>query len=120
MPLATRRDVGQLLIGSLPGRTIPPELRSLAREFDLGGVILFSRNVEAPEQVAELAAEAESLGRERPAWVSVDQEGGRVARLKAPFTEWPAMVSLGRSDPKRWRNASPARWRRSSPPSASR
>jgi beta-N-acetylhexosaminidase len=97
MPLATRRDVGQLLIGSLPGRTIPPELRSLAREFDLGGVILFSRNVEAPEQVAELAAEAESLGRERPAWVSVDQEGGRVARLKAPFTEWPAMVSLGRS-----------------------
>jgi beta-N-acetylhexosaminidase len=84
-------------MGSLPARTVPPEFRSLAREFDLGGVILFDRNVEAPEQVAELAAEAESLGRDAPAWVSVDQEGGRVARLKAPFTAWPPMMTLGRS-----------------------
>ena len=87
MPLATRRDIGQFLIGSLPGTTIPAELRSLAREFDLGGVILFSRNIEAPEQVAELSAESEALGRTMPAWVSVDQEGGRVARLKEPFTQ---------------------------------
>ena len=97
MPLATRRDIGQFLIGSLPARTIPAELRSLAREFDLGGVILFSRNIEAPEQVAELAAESEQLGRSSPAWVSVDQEGGRVARLKEPFTKWPPMATLGRA-----------------------
>ncbi len=97
MPLATRRDLGQFLIGSLPDRTMPVELRSLAREFDLGGVILFSRNIEAPEQVAELAAESEALGRTTPAWVSVDQEGGRVARLKEPFTKWPPMATLGRA-----------------------
>jgi len=97
MPLATRRDIGQYLIGSLPGTTIPVELRSLAREFDLGGVILFSRNIEAPEQVAELSAESEALGRVLPAWVSVDQEGGRVARLKEPFTKWPPMATLGRA-----------------------
>jgi len=97
MPLATRRDVGQFLIGSMPDRTLPVELRSLAREFDLGGVILFSRNIEAPEQVAELAAESEALGRTSPAWVSVDQEGGRVARLKEPFTKWPPMATLGRA-----------------------
>ena len=63
MPLASRRDIGQFLIGSIPGRTVPAEFRSLAREFDLGGVILFSRNIEAPEQVAELAIESEALGR---------------------------------------------------------
>jgi beta-N-acetylhexosaminidase len=97
MPLATRRDIGQLLIGSMPGASVPVELRSLAREFDLGGVILFGRNVEAPEQVAELAAESEALGRVMPAWVSVDQEGGRVARLKEPFTKWPPMATLGRA-----------------------
>ncbi|MEO7157550.1 MAG: glycoside hydrolase family 3 N-terminal domain-containing protein, partial [Vicinamibacterales bacterium] len=97
MPLATRRDIGQFLIGSFPGMTIPVELRSLAREFDLGGVILFSRNIEVPEQVAELSAESEWLGRTMPAWVSVDQEGGRVARLKEPFTRWPPMATLGRA-----------------------
>ena len=97
MPLATRRDIGQFLIGSMPGPAIPVELRSLAREFDLGGVILFGRNIEAPEQVAELAAESEALGRAMPAWVSVDQEGGRVARLKEPFTKWPPMATLGRA-----------------------
>ena len=97
MPLATRRDIGQYLIGSMPGTTVPVELRSLAREFDLGGVILFSRNIEAPEQVAELSADSETLGRTVPAWVSVDQEGGRVARLKEPFTRWPPMATLGRA-----------------------
>jgi beta-N-acetylhexosaminidase len=91
------REIGQLLIGSFPGTTLSQEWRSLAREFDLGGAILFSRNVEAPEQVAELAAEIEALGRAMPAWVSVDQEGGRVARLKEPFTRWPPMAVLGRA-----------------------
>ena len=97
MPPGIRRTIGQLLIGSFPGPTIPAELRSLAREFQLGGVILFARNIEAPEQVAELSHDIQSLASETPLWVSVDQEGGRVARLHAPFTEWPPMAALGRA-----------------------
>jgi beta-N-acetylhexosaminidase len=97
MPLATARGIGQFLIGSFRGTSVPVEWRSLAREFDLGGVILFNRNIEAPEQLVELAAEVEGLGRELPCWVSVDQEGGRVARLQEPFTRWPPMASLGRA-----------------------
>ena len=97
MPSAVRREIGQLLIGSLPGTTITPEIRSLAKEFSLGGVILFSRNIEAPEQVAELSRDVQELAAELPLWVSVDQEGGRVARLKEPFTRWPPMATLGRS-----------------------
>jgi len=97
VPANIRREIGQLLIGSLPGMTITPEIRSLAREFSLGGVILFSRNIEVPEQVAELSGDVQALAAELPLWVSVDQEGGRVARLKRPFTEWPPMAVLGRS-----------------------
>jgi beta-N-acetylhexosaminidase len=41
--------------------------------------------------------EASHLTPDLPPWVSVDQEGGRVARLKTPFTEWPPMATLGRS-----------------------
>src|SRR5215470_9929856 len=96
-PSALRRQIGQLLIAGFDGHQISPELRSLAREFGLGGVILFARNVVEPEQVAELAFDASRLTPELPCWVSVDQEGGRVARLKAPFTEWPPMATLGRS-----------------------
>jgi beta-N-acetylhexosaminidase len=92
-----RRHAGQLAIAGFAGQSIPPELRALAREFDLGGVIFFARNVESPEQVAELSREARALAGELPLWVSVDQEGGRVARLKAPFTVWPPMLTLGRS-----------------------
>ena len=92
-----RKHAGQLAIAGFSGTSIPAELKSLAREFDLGGVIFFARNVESPDQVAELSREAEGLATELPLWVSVDQEGGRVARLKAPFTEWPPMQTLGRS-----------------------
>ena len=92
-----RRHAGQLAIVGFAGHAIPADLRVLAREFDLGGIILFARNVDSPDQVAEVAREAQSLAREIPLWVSVDQEGGRVARLKAPFTVWPPMLTLGRS-----------------------
>jgi beta-N-acetylhexosaminidase len=96
-PAALRRQVGQLLIAGFDGGEVPIELRALAREFGLGGVILFARNVVEPGQVAELAYDAARLVTNQPVWVSVDQEGGRVARLKAPFTEWPPMAALGRS-----------------------
>ena len=96
-PTALRRQAGQLLIAGFDGQQIPPELRSIAREFSLGGVIMFARNIAEPEQVAELCFEAATITPDAPAWVSVDQEGGRVARLKEPFTVWPPMATLGRS-----------------------
>jgi beta-N-acetylhexosaminidase len=96
-----RKHVGQLAIAGFAGHRIPAELKALAREFDLGGVIFFARNVDSPEQVAELSREAQELERELPLWVSVDQEGGRVARLKTPFTVWPPMITLGRSGDER-------------------
>jgi beta-N-acetylhexosaminidase len=95
--MSFRRHAGQLAIAGFSGHTIPADLKSLAREFDLGGIILFGRNVAEPAQVAELAREAQELAGDLPLWVSVDQEGGRVARLKRPFTEWPPMMTLGRS-----------------------
>ena len=96
VPGSLRREIGQLLIGSLPGQTVTTELRSLSRDFSLGGVVLFGRNIEAPEQVAELAHDTQQLVPSVPLWISVDQEGGRVARLKSPFTTWPPMAVLGR------------------------
>jgi len=96
-PTGLRRQIGQLLIAGFNGEQIPAELKAIARDTGLGGVILFARNIAEPEQVAEMSYEAARLVPDLPLWVSVDQEGGRVARLKAPFTEWPPMATLGRS-----------------------
>ena len=76
---------------------MPTDLRQLIADFDLGGVIYFARNIDAPDQVAELSREVSGLAREWPFWISVDQEGGRVARLRPPFTVWPPAATLGRS-----------------------
>src|SRR5215210_2918877 len=92
-----RREVGQLAMAGFAGHSIPADLKLLAREFDLGGIVLFARNVAEPEQVSEISREARTLAIELPLWVSTDQEGGRVARLKSPFTVWPPMATLGRS-----------------------
>jgi len=92
-----RRHAGRLAIIGFSGHTVPVELREIVDEFDLAGVIYFARNIGEPRQVAELSREVASLARDWPLWISVDQEGGRVARLKAPFTEWPPMHVLGRS-----------------------
>jgi beta-N-acetylhexosaminidase len=92
-----RRQVGQLAIVGFDGHVVPDSVRQIAKAFDLGGVIFFARNVADPEQVMEMSRESQLLAREMPLWVSVDQEGGRVARLKRPFTEWPPMITLGRA-----------------------
>lgn len=94
---ALRRRAGRLIFAGFDGVELTIELRAIAREFGLGGVVLFARNVESPEQVAEVAYRARTLDRDAPLFVAVDQEGGRVARLRAPFTVWPPMAVLGRA-----------------------
>ncbi len=61
----------------------------------IGGVILFSRNYESPEQVTALIAEIHTL-RTPNLLVTVDHEGGRVQRFRAGFTELPAVAHLGK------------------------
>jgi beta-N-acetylhexosaminidase len=94
------RLAGQCLMIGFDGLEPSAEVRTLLREHAVGGVILFSRNVADPEQLAGLVQElqeiARSAGHETPLLVGIDQEGGRVARLKGEWTEWPPLQALGR------------------------
>jgi beta-N-acetylhexosaminidase len=85
---------GQLVIGGFPGATLPAGYaRALATQ-RRGGVILFKPNVEGgPAAVASLAREVHAAAPETPL-VGIDQEGGRVARLKAPLLEVPPMRTI--------------------------
>jgi beta-N-acetylhexosaminidase len=89
---------GQVLMVGIPGPRLDAVARELVRDLKVGGVILFARNIEGPEQVWELTRDLqrEALAATgRPLLIAVDQEGGRVQRLKAPFTIIPPARELG-------------------------
>ncbi|MCI0671905.1 MAG: beta-N-acetylhexosaminidase, partial [Myxococcaceae bacterium] len=88
------RDVARLFMVGFPGLTPDDALLELMRE-GVGGAILFKRNVGSPEDTAALNQELKARAG-RPFLLAVDQEGGRVARLRgAPFTSLPPMRTLG-------------------------
>jgi beta-N-acetylhexosaminidase len=89
-------SIGQLFLMGFPGTELSQDARRLIQHESLGGAILFSRNIESLEQVVELNSEIIALGTEAfPTLISVDQEGGRVARLRGICTDIPDMRSVG-------------------------
>lgn len=89
-----------LAIIGFEGKSAPPEVLARIREGRVAGVILFARNLGSPVEVAALVAElaAATPPGDPPLIISVDQEGGRVQRLRAPLTVWPPMARLGALD----------------------
>lgn len=78
----------------IEGLALSPADRDLLREPAVGGVILFTRNYESPEQIADLVAEIRVL-RKPPLLIAVDHEGGRVQRFRQGFSPIPPMRRLG-------------------------
>ena len=90
---------GQMLMIGFEGTTLNRETEDLIRNHHVGGLILFSRNYENPVQlhtlIRNLQEVAASTSTGLPLFISVDQEGGRVARLTEPFTKYPPLCCLG-------------------------
>jgi beta-N-acetylhexosaminidase len=90
-------EIGQLFMAGLPGKDLDEETVKLVRNYNLGGIILFSRNINDPLQLAGLcrALQREAMSAHgKPLFLAVDQEGGRVARLKEPFTIFPGNAAI--------------------------
>jgi beta-N-acetylhexosaminidase len=86
----------------IDGVSLTPADRDLLRQPAVGGMILFSRNYESPEQLTGLVSEVRGL-RSPPPIIAVDHEGGRVQRFRDGFTAIPPMRVIGRqykTDPK--------------------
>lgn len=99
LDLTVSQLCGQLLVGGFVGTRLPPSYATALAEGRRAGAILFARNIEDAEQVVALNTQMiEAAGAEAPPLVAVDQEGGRVARLKAPFLKVPPMRRLGELD----------------------
>ena len=91
-----KRRAGQRLIIGIKGTSVSQEEVALIREIKPAGFILFARNVEEPAQVLELNRELQSLlPPELPALCTVDQEGGRVQRIREGATRFPPLRWVG-------------------------
>ncbi len=91
--MGERQKIGQLYIIGLQGPELLPEESQFIIKNNIGGVILFDRNIQSPQQLHKLCSQIQSLRHQMldraPLFISIDMEGGRVQRLKAPFTQWP-------------------------------
>ena len=89
------KELGGLFISGFEGKKVIEAVRN-----GLGGVILFPMNLGSPKEILKLTIGLQKASPDLPVIISIDQEGGRVARLKAPFTEFPPMAMIGaKNDP---------------------
>ncbi|WP_074100630.1 beta-N-acetylhexosaminidase [Paenibacillus sp. P3E] len=89
--------IGQMLMCGFDGTAASDEVLKLVADNGIGGVIYFARNVESPEQVALLTADlqkAAAEGGKAPLWISMDQEGGMVARITGGIALMPGGMAI--------------------------
>ena len=92
------QKIGRLFIGAIPGTGLDADTINLIKDYHLGGIILFDRNMRDPIQLAHLCKDLQRVSKENsdlPLFLAIDQEGGRVARLKEPFTRFPGNAAIG-------------------------
>ncbi len=95
------QSAGQRLMAGFDGTELNAELKFLINALKLGGIILFSRNLIDPGQIKDLCFSMQSHARscgQPPLFIAIDQEGGRVARLREPFTQFPGNSKMKGSE----------------------
>jgi beta-N-acetylhexosaminidase len=91
--LPLEQKIGQLLYIGLPGTELDAATRALVEEVTPGGVIIFGRNAESPQQLRALLDGVSALV-PVPLLFGIDQEGGLVDRLRRIFTPMPAARTI--------------------------
>ena len=104
MPDAERRSLqpmknslGQLIMTGVPGKELDPETAKLFRQVQPGAFILFGRNIATAQQLRKLINDLRDLSETEPI-ITIDQEGGRVSRLRLIGSEPPNAQQLRDKD----------------------
>lgn len=98
-PMTLDEQIGQLIVVGFQGMTPSPEVIDLIENHHVGGIILFSRNIQDTRQLLELTSSlqaiAQKAGHRSPLLISLDQENGAVSRLGHGATLFPGSMALG-------------------------
>lgn len=95
--MTIREKLGQLMMFGFPGAQPGPEALRLIREYKAGNVVLFAHNLETPAQMRELCKTLRGLIETetgQPPIISIDQEGGVVARLPEGAVSFPSAMAV--------------------------
>jgi beta-N-acetylhexosaminidase len=88
-----KNDAGQLILVGVPGPELDSESARLFKKIQPGGYILFGRNIQSPAQLRKLIDDLRDLSDVEPI-ITIDQEGGRVSRLRLIGSEPPNAQQL--------------------------
>lgn len=87
--------IGQMVLSGFNGTDFNSELDTLINDLKVGGVILFSRNIEDSKQLKKLNLDIEEANKNIPVFISIDEEGGRVNRLAKNIKRFESAKSIG-------------------------
>jgi beta-N-acetylhexosaminidase len=90
--LSNEQLAGQRLMVGFDGIGLDDDLKFLIGNIKAGGLILFAVNLVTPDQIKDLCSAVQEYAKQcgqPPLFIAIDQEGGQVARLKEPFTQFP-------------------------------
>ena len=97
--LPLEEKVGQMMFVGIPGEGYDTVAQKLVEECHVGGVIHFDRNLSTPDQVKALnqalQTGTKNSGAKIPLFISIDQEGGQVARMRSTLLVAPSAATLG-------------------------
>lgn len=100
--MSLRELIGQHMIVGVAGTTLTANEKKFIVDNNISGVVLMGRNCVEPKQIRDLCADIQSLRHKMkdraPLFIGIDMEGGRVHRLKPPFTQWPPLKLIGDLD----------------------
>ena len=85
--------LGQLIMTGVPGKELDPGTAARFRRIQPGAFILFGRNIESAPQLRKLIDDLREISKVEPI-ITIDQEGGRVSRLRLIGTEPPNAQEL--------------------------
>ncbi len=91
--MSLEEKVGQLMSIGIPGETLDGS-REHIKDINPGGIVLFARNVSTPQQLIALTDEMQRLS-SVPVFVSIDQEGGAISRIRFSDVVMPGAMAVG-------------------------
>ena len=94
--MSKTEKIGQMVMIGIQGTKVDDDSLYMLHQFHMGGVILFDRNMDSPEQVKQLTSDLQAQSNEKvPLFIGIDEEGGDVVRMAEKLTPPPSQKEIG-------------------------